>query len=88
VLVSIPNVFTSLRNEDAVPVSNVLNFRAMRFFQLSLFAVIFAGGMSAIVAAQSPNDPPKVVIELNGGCDLRLGNRPVTTCCQRTIPGS
>jgi outer membrane protein assembly factor BamA len=35
----------------------------MRFFQLSLFAVIFAGGMCAIIAAQSPVDHPKVVIE-------------------------
>jgi outer membrane protein assembly factor BamA len=39
------------------------NYRAMRFFQLSLFAVIFAGGMCAIIAAQSPVDHPKVVIE-------------------------
>ena len=35
----------------------------MRFCQLSLLAVIFAGGMSAIIAAQSPVDHPKVVIE-------------------------
>lgn len=35
----------------------------MRFFQISLFAVIFASGMSAIIAAQSPIDHPKVVIE-------------------------
>jgi outer membrane protein assembly factor BamA len=35
----------------------------MRFFQLSLFAVIFAGGASAIIAAQSLIDHPKVVIE-------------------------
>ena len=25
---------------------------------------------------------------VNGGSDLRLGNRPLTTCCQRTISGS
>jgi len=35
----------------------------MGFFQLSPFVVIFAGGMSAIIAAQSPIDHPKVVIE-------------------------
>jgi hypothetical protein len=39
------------------------NYRAMRFFQLSLFAVIFAGGMSAIIAAQSSVNHSKVVIE-------------------------
>jgi len=35
----------------------------MRFFQLSLFAVIFAGGASAIAQTQSSTDHPKVVIE-------------------------
>ena len=39
------------------------NYRAIRFFQLSLFAVIFAGGMSAIIAAQSSVNHSKVVIE-------------------------
>jgi outer membrane protein assembly factor BamA len=39
------------------------NHRAMRFFQLSLFAVIFAAGTSAIPQTQKPVDHPKVVIE-------------------------
>jgi outer membrane protein assembly factor BamA len=39
------------------------NYRAMRFFQLSLFAVIFAGGTSAIAQTQKPIEHPKVVIE-------------------------
>jgi outer membrane protein assembly factor BamA len=39
------------------------NYRAMRFCQLSLFAVIFAAGTFSIIAAQSPIDHPKVVIE-------------------------
>jgi len=39
------------------------NYRAMRFFQLSLFAVIFAAGTSAIAQTQKPVDHPKVVIE-------------------------
>jgi outer membrane protein assembly factor BamA len=39
------------------------NYRAMRFFQLSLFAVIFAVGMSAIAQTQKPIDHSKVVIE-------------------------
>jgi hypothetical protein len=39
------------------------NCRAMRFFQLSLFAVIFAGGTSAIPQTQSSTYHPKVVIE-------------------------
>jgi hypothetical protein len=39
------------------------NYRAMRFFQLSLFAVIFAGVMSAIIGAQSSVNHSKVFIE-------------------------
>jgi outer membrane protein assembly factor BamA len=39
------------------------NYRAMRFFQLSLFAVIFVAGTSAIAQTQKPVDHAKVVIE-------------------------
>jgi hypothetical protein len=39
------------------------NYRAMRFFQLSLFAVIFMVGTSAIAQTQKPIDDPRVVIE-------------------------
>ena len=39
------------------------NCRALRFFQLSLFAAIFAGGTSATAQTQKPTDHPKVVIE-------------------------
>ena len=39
------------------------NYRAMRFFQLSLFAVIFPVGTFSMAAAQSSVDHPKVVIE-------------------------
>jgi len=39
------------------------NCRASRFFQLSLFAAIFAGGTSATAQTQKPTDHPKVVIE-------------------------
>jgi hypothetical protein len=39
------------------------NYRAMRFFQLSLFAVIFVVGTSAIAQTQKPIDHPRVVIE-------------------------
>src|ERR1700730_17853639 len=39
------------------------NHRAMRFFQLSLFAVIFAAGTCATAQTQKPVDHPKVVIE-------------------------
>ena len=35
----------------------------MRFFQLSLFAVIFAGGTSATAQTQKPIEHPKLVIE-------------------------
>ena len=39
------------------------DYRAMRFFQLSLFAVIFAAGTSAISQTQKPIDRPRVVFE-------------------------
>jgi outer membrane protein assembly factor BamA len=39
------------------------NYRAMRFFQLSLFAVIFVAGTSVMAQTQKPIDHPKVVIE-------------------------
>jgi Surface antigen variable number repeat len=39
------------------------NYRAMRFFQLSLFAAVFAAGTSSTTAAQSSVDHSKVVID-------------------------
>src|ERR1700675_4169388 len=39
------------------------NYRAMRFFQLSLFAVIFVAGTSVMIQTQNPFDHKKFVIE-------------------------
>jgi hypothetical protein len=44
--------------------------------------------MSKTIHAQIESIECRSAGNQNGGSDLRLGNRLVTTCCQRAIPGS